>query len=133
MEQPDHLLVNNLDGGRDLSIFDCLAKRDQQCVCLLEEKFKRDVEKANHHLLYLQKLLAKCYKHGVLFIFAEEVNQCLKGIKDEIDKKAHTLCFKILYRGNTSGSDAHQRLHLYKVNQLSLAEMKICDAPNKQC
>ena len=44
-------------------------------------------------------------------------------------EKVHTLCVKILFRGHTSGNDAHQRPHLYKVNQLSLADMKICDAP----
>ena len=60
MEQPDHLPVNNLNGERDLSIFDCLVKSDQKCVCLPEEKLKRDTEKANCHLLYLKRLLAKC-------------------------------------------------------------------------
>ena len=29
-----------------------------------ERKLKRDAEKANHHLLYNQSLLAKCKKYG---------------------------------------------------------------------
>ena len=38
---------------------------------LHEKKLKRDAEKGNHHLLYVQSLLAKCVKHGGLFISAE--------------------------------------------------------------
>ena len=91
---------------------------------LHEEKLKRDAENANHLLLYVQSLLAKCKKHGGPFISAEEVDQCLKDIKDEIEKK-RILRVEILYCRHTSGSDAQQRPHLYKVNQLSLAEMKI--------
>ena len=91
---------------------------------LHEEKLKRDAEKANHHLLYVQNLLAKCKKHEGPFISAEEVDQCLKGIKDEIEKK-RILRVEILYRRHTSGFDAQQRPHLNKVNYLSLAEMKI--------
>ena len=41
---------------------------------LHEEKLKRDAEKTNHHLLYVQSLLAKCKKHGGPFISAEKFN-----------------------------------------------------------
>ena len=53
-----------------------------------------------------------------------EVHSCLKGIKDEIEKK-RILPVKIVYCFHTFGNDAQQRPHLYKVNQLSSAEMKI--------
>ena len=86
-----------------------------------EEKLKRVAEKANQHLLYVQSLLAKCKKHGGPFISAEEVDQCLNCIKDEIEKK-RILCVEILYHRHTSGSDVQ---HLYKVNQLTLEGMKI--------
>ena len=75
-------------------------------------------------MLYVQSLLAKCKKHGGSFISAEEIDQCLKGIKDEIKKKC-MLHVEILYCRHTSGSDAQQRSYLYKVNQFSSAEMKI--------
>ena len=89
-----------------------------------EEKLKRDAEKANHHLVYVQSLLAKCKKHGDPFISAEDVDQCLKGINNEIVKK-RILRVEILYRRHISGSDAKKRPHLYKVTQLSLAEINI--------
>ena len=80
---------------------------------LPEEKLKRDAEKANHHMFYFHSY-SKMLVHGGPFISAEEVDQCLKGIKDEIEKKC-ILCVKTLYRRHTSGSDVQQRPHLYKV------------------
>ena len=53
---------------------------------LPEEKLKRDAEKANHHMFYFHSC-SKMLVHGGPFISAEEVDQCLKGIKDEIEKK----------------------------------------------
>ena len=54
---------------------------------LHDEKLKTHPEKANHHLLYVQSLLAKCKKHRGPFNTAEKVDQCLKGIEDEIEQK----------------------------------------------
>ena len=82
---------------------------------------KRDAEKVYYNLFYVPSLLTK-YKHGGPFISLH--SSCLKGIKDEIEKK-RILPVKILYCLHTSGNDAQQRPHLYEANQLSLAEMKI--------
>ena len=81
----------------------------------------RDAEKVNYNLFYVPSLLTK-YKHGGPFISL--YSSSLKGIKDEIEKK-RILPVKILYCLHTSGNDAQQRSHLYKANQLPLAEMKI--------
>ena len=54
----------------------------------------------------------------------KEVKQCLHNINDDIEKK-HVLGVEILYHHHSSGSDTQQRPHLYKVNQLSLTEMKV--------
>ena len=45
-------LLQKLDEGEKLWV------KEQNT--LPEEKLKRDAEKANHHMLYLQSLLAKC-------------------------------------------------------------------------
>ena len=108
-------LLQKLDEGEKLWV------KEQNT--LPEEKLKRDAEKANHHMLYLQSLLAKCQKHGCSFISKKEIDQCLKGIKDDIEKKC-ILCVNVQYHLYTSGSDAQQRPNLYKVNQLPLVEIR---------
>ena len=85
------------------------------------ENLKRDAGKVNYNLFYVPSLLTK-YKHGGPFISLH--SSWLKGIKDEIEKK-RILPVKILYCFYTPGNDVQQRPHLYKGNQLSLAEMKI--------
>ena len=48
----------------------------------------------------------------------------MHNIVDNIEKKC-ILRVDILYRHHSSTSDAQQRRHLYKVNQISLTEMKV--------
>ena len=91
---------------------------------LTEEKLKNDAKKATHQMEYTNSLLAKCKVHGGPFVCADEVDNCLKLANSEIEKKK-ILRVEILYRRHTSTKDVSNRPHLYKVNQLSLAEMKI--------
>ena len=58
------------------------------------------------------------------FLWVEELENCLNNIKDEKEQK-RVLREEILYRRHTSVKDAQIRSHLYKVNQLTLTEMKV--------
>ena len=91
---------------------------------LHEQKLKKDAEKATHQFEYVNSRLTRCKKHGGPFASTEEVEQCLHNIVDDIEKK-RILCVEILYRRHSCSSDAQQRSHLYRVNQISLTEMKV--------
>ena len=89
-----------------------------------EQKLKKDAEKATHQFEYVNSLLTRCKKHGGPFASTEEVGQCLHNIVDDTDKKC-ILRVEILYRRHSCSSDAQQRAHLYKVNQISLTKIKV--------
>ena len=91
---------------------------------LHEQKSKKDAEKATHQFEYVNSLLTRCKKHGGPFALTEEVEQCLHNIVDDIEKKP-ILHVKILYHRHSCSSNAQQRSHLYKVNQISLTKMKV--------
>ena len=91
---------------------------------LTEVKLKNDVKKAAKQIEYVHLLLAKCKKHGGPFISINEVETNLKVVGSDTEKK-RILRAEILYRRHTSTKDFQNRPHLYKVNQLSLIEMKI--------
>ena len=57
-------------------------------------------------------------------LWVEELENCLNNIKDEKEQK-RVLREEILYRRHSSVKDAQIRSHLYKVNQLTLTEMKV--------
>ena len=91
---------------------------------LHEKKLKKDTEKATHQFEYENSLLTRCKKHGGPFASTEKVEQCLHNIIDVIEKK-RILRVEILYSRHSCSSDAQQRPHLYKVNQISLTKMKV--------
>ena len=70
---------------------------------LHEQKLKKNPEKGTHQFGYVNNLLTNCKKHGGPFVSTEEVE----------------------YSRHSCICDAQQRPHLYKVNQLSLTEMKV--------
>ena len=89
-----------------------------------EQRLKKDAEKTTYQFEYVNSLLTKCKEHGGPFVSTEEIEQCLHNIDDDIEKK-RILRVEILYCRHSCGSDAQQRPHLYKVNQLSLTKMII--------
>ena len=53
-----------------------------------------------------------------------ELDSCLTNISDEAGIK-YILCLEISYRRHTSSKDFQLNPELYKVNQVSVAEMKV--------
>ena len=82
------------------------------------------MEKSNQQTEYVHVLLGKCKRHEGPFLCVEELENYLNNIKDEKEQK-RVLQEEILYQQHTVIKDAQIRSQLYKVNRLTLTEMKV--------
>ena len=91
---------------------------------LTEQKLKENAAKASHRVEYVHVLLAKCKKHGGPFVSVQELESHLKELRNEADVKK-MLREEISYRRHISTRDFQERPQLYRVNQISVIEMKV--------
>ena len=105
-----------------------LDEQEKQCFesqqKILKSKIAETHAKALHQVEYVHILLAKCKKHGGPFVSINELDSCLTNRSDEAGIK-RILRLEISYRRHTSSKDFQFNPELYKVNPVSVAEMKV--------